>query len=289
MVGLNDVIDGQYRIIRQIGEGGHGTVFEAEDLDIGAPVAIKVLRPEVAEEPEFAMRMRREARAMGALSGTSAVQIFALNRSSTGEMYMVMELLRGKDFERYLISHQRDVGLLPRSKLFELISPIVDTLEMAHERGIVHRDVKPANIFVMDSTARGAVRLLDFGLVKVLSTLTKLTQEGLVVGSPAYIAPEGWQGKPDKVAPAVDVYALGAVIYRALAGKVPFPADNLIEVVRMSTRGKRPSLHALRPDLPPAVDAWVAKALAINPEQRFPTVKALWLDLVGILGPGGGG
>ncbi|MDI1447340.1 serine/threonine-protein kinase [Polyangium sp. 6x1] len=288
MFQVNEVIDGQYRILRRIGEGGHGTVYEAEDLDIGAPVAVKCLRPEVADAPEFATRMRREARAMGALSGTSAVQIFALNRTKSGQqMYIVMELLRGKDFERFLADHEYEVGRLSRSKLFELISPIVDTLDVAHQRGIVHRDIKPANIFVMESTARGPVRLLDFGLVKVLSVSTPLTQEGLVVGSPSYIAPEGWQGRPDRVTPAADVYALGAVIFRALGGQVPFPADTLIDVVKMSTRGKRPSLHAHRRDLPAAIDAWVERALAIEPEHRFPTVKALWLSLVGILGPGG--
>lgn len=289
MFRVNEVIDGQYRILRRIGEGGHGTVYEAEDLDIGAPVAVKFLRPEIADEPEFATRMRREARAMGALSGTSAVQIFALNRTKSGQMYIVMELLRGKDFERFLVDHEREVGRLSRSKLFELISPIVDTLDVAHQRGIVHRDIKPANIFVLESTARGPVRLLDFGLVKVLSVLTPLTQEGLVVGSPSYIAPEGWQGRPDRVTPAADVYAIGAVIFRALAGQVPFPADTLIDVVKMSTRGKRPSLRALRPDLPAGIDTWVERALAIETEHRFPSVKDLWLSLVGRLGPGGSG
>jgi serine/threonine-protein kinase len=287
MFQLGDVIDGQYRLVRPIGEGGHGTVYEAEDLDIGAPVALKFLRSEVADTPEFATRMRREARAMGALSGTAAVQIYAYNRAKNGPMYIVMELLRGKDFEKYLREYERETGLMPRSKVFELVSPIVDTLDIAHQRGIVHRDVKPANIFVLESTARGPVRLLDFGLVKDLASSTPLTQEGLVVGSPSYIAPESWQGKPDRVSASADVYALGAVIYRALAGEVPFPAESLIDVVRMSTRGIRPSLHRLRPDLPQAVDAWVARALAIDPKQRHQSVRELWISLVGLLGRGG--
>lgn len=224
---------------------------------------------------------------MGALSGTAAVQIYAYNRAKNGPMYIVMELLRGKDFEKYLRDHVREIGRFPRSKLFELMSPIVDTLDIAHGRGIVHRDVKPANIFILESTARGPVRLLDFGLVKDLASSTPLTQDGLVVGSPSYIAPECWQGKPDRVSAAADVYALGAVIYRALAGEVPFPADSLIDVVRMSTRGVRPSLHRARPDLPQAVDGWIGRALAIDPKQRFGSVRELWLSLVGLLGPGG--
>src|SRR5262249_50970155 len=148
--------------------------------DIGAPVALKFLRDEIASAPEFATRMRREARAMGALSGTAAVQIYAYNRAKGGPMYIVMELLRGTDFEKFLRDYEQEVGPLPRTKLFELISPIVDTLDIAHARGIVHRDVKPANIFVLQSTARGPVRLLDFGLVKDLSSSTPLTQDGLV-------------------------------------------------------------------------------------------------------------
>ena len=287
MFHIGDVIDGQYRLVRRIGEGGHGAVYEAEDLDIGAPVAIKFLRAEIADAPEFATRMRREARAMGALSGTAAVQIYAYNRSKSGTMYIVMELLRGKDLEKFLREYERDTGRLPRTKVFELLSPIVDTLDIAHGRGIVHRDVKPANIFVLESTARGTVRLLDFGLVKDLSSSTPLTQDGLVVGSPSYIAPESWQGRPDKVSHLADVYALGAVIFRALTGDVPFPAQTLIDVVRMSTRGPRPSLHAIRPDLPPAVDAWVERALAIDPKNRFQSVRDLWLGIIGILGRGG--
>jgi len=287
MFDVGDVIDGQYRLVRRIGEGGHGTVYEAEDLDIGAPVAIKFLRTEVADTPEFATRMRREARAMGALSGTAAVQIYAYNRAKNGPMYIVMEMLRGKDLEKFLRDHERETGKLPRSKCFELLSPIVDTLEEAHKRAIVHRDIKPANIFVLETTARGVVRLLDFGLAKDLHSATPLTQDGLVVGSPSYIAPESWQGRPEKTSPLVDVYAMGAVVFRALAGEVPFPATNLIDVVRMSTRGPRPSLHKARPDLPKAVDEWVGRALAIEPKQRFRSVRELWLSLIGTLGPGG--
>jgi eukaryotic-like serine/threonine-protein kinase len=287
MFQLGEMIDGQYRLVRRIGEGGHGTVFEAEDLDIGAPVALKFLRAEIADAPEFATRMRREARAMGALAGTAATQIYAYNRAKNGSMYIVMELLRGKDFEKYLREYERDTGRLPRTKLFELISPIVDTLDIAHQRCIVHRDVKPANIFVLETTARGTVRLLDFGLVKDLTSSTPLTQDGLVVGSPSYIAPEGWQGRPDKVSHLADVYAIGAVIFRALSGDVPFPAQTLIDVVRMSTRGPRPSLHAIRPDLPEAIDGWVERALAIDPKARFQSARELWLSVVGILGRGG--
>ena len=289
MIELGDVVDGQYRIVRLIGEGGQGAVYEAEDLDIGAPVAIKILKPEVANSAEFTTRMRREARSMGVLSGTAAVQIFALNRSKDGLMYIVMELLRGQDLERYLGKHENEFGPLPILKLIELLAPIVDTLEAAHARGIVHRDLKPANIFVLDSTARGRVRLLDFGMVKDLSASTPLTQDGFVVGSPSYIAPESWQGPSITISAAADMYAMGAIIYRILAGHVPFRGDSLVDVVRLVIRAARPTLTDKRPDLPKTIDRWVARVLAIEPHHRFSNIREMWSTLLDILRSGSGG
>ena len=290
MIQTGDVLDGQYRIVRLIGEGGQGSVYEAEDLDIGAPVAIKILKPEVANSAEFTTRMRREARSMGVLSGTAAVQIFALNRSAKdGLMYIVMELLRGQDLERYLWKHETEFGPLPVSKMIELLAPIIDTLEAAHSRGIVHRDLKPANIFVLDSTARGRVRLLDFGMVKDLSASTPLTQDGFVVGSPSFIAPESWQGPSLTITAAADMYAMGAIIYRILAGHVPFRGDALVDVVRLVIRAARPTLTDKRPDLPKPIDRWVARVLAIEPHHRFTNIREMWTTLLDILRSAGSG
>ncbi len=289
MIQPGEVIDGQYRVVRMIGEGGQGAVYESEDLDIGAPVAIKILKPEVADSPEFTTRMRREARAMGMLAGTAAVQIFAFNRAKNGLMYIVMELLRGQDFERYLWQHEKNFGPLPISTIIELLTSIIDTLEAAHARGIVHRDLKPANIFVLDSTARGRVRLLDFGMVKDLSASTQLTQEGVVIGSPSYIAPESWTGPSINVSSAADVYAMGAVLYRIFAGHVPFRGDSLVDVVRLVIRGPRPSLHEKRPDLPKAIDRWVTRVLAIEPQHRYASVHEMWNALLEVFRTGDGG
>lgn len=285
MFQVDDVIDDQYRIVRLIGQGGQGTVFEAEDLDIGAPVAIKVLKNEVAAKPEWVMRLRREARAMGVLSGTAAVQVFALNRTNAGELYIVMELLRGQDFDQSIKRFEGRYGFVPIPTLIDILSPVVDTLEVAHERGIIHRDLKPANIFVLDSVARGRVRLLDFGMVKDLAAATPLTKEGFVVGSPSYIAPEGWRGNPALITHSADIYALGALVFRVLAGHVPFQGDTLLEIVRLATRGPRPSLLAERPNLPKAIDPWVARALAIAPQDRFQSVRQMWDELISILNP----
>lgn len=285
MFQVDDVIDEQYRIVRLIGQGGQGTVFEAEDLDIGAPVAIKVLKNDVASKPEWVMRLRREARAMGVLSGTAAVQVFALNRTKDGQLYIVMELLRGHDFDQSIKRFENRYGFVPIPTILDILTPVVDTLEVAHGRGIIHRDLKPANIFVLDSVARGRVRLLDFGMVKDLAAATPLTKEGFVVGSPSYIAPEGWRGNSALITHAADIYSLGALVFRVLAGHVPFQGDTLLEIVRLVTRGPRPSLVAERPNLPIAIDPWMARALAITPEDRFQSIRQMWDELIPILNP----
>ncbi len=281
---VDHVIDGRYKVLGTLGQGGHGVVYRCEDLQLGAPVAIKCLHAEVASEPGFKTRMLREARAMGTLSGTSAVQIFAFNKADDGTMYIVMELLRGRDLERYLRELEAHGAKLAPSKLVELIGPVADTLEQAHAQGIIHRDLKPANIFVLDTFARGGVRLLDFGLAKDMKA-EPLTQEGMIAGSPSYIAPEVWRGKPQEIDHRIDVYSLGAVIFRALAGQPPFDAKQTIDKLLIQvTRGQRPSLRALRPDLPVALDAWAHKALAIQRDDRFPSIASLWTTFRAVVG-----
>jgi serine/threonine-protein kinase len=280
---VGDVIDGRYTVLGIVGRGGQGFVLHARDELLEAPVAIKCLHPSVAAEPGFKTRLLREAKAMGALSGTCAVQVLGFNKDTEAGMYIVMEFLEGRDFGAYLRDVERYGGPLSTDKLIELLGPVARTLDAAHARSIIHRDVKPANIFVLDSTARGAVRLLDFGLAKDLRA-DPLTQEGMVAGSTAYMAPEVWYGRPDLITSRIDVYSLATVIYRTLAGQTPFDATDAIDrFIVAVTRGPRPSLHAVRPDLPPAIDQWLEKALAIAPADRFESVHAMWSTLEAIL------
>jgi serine/threonine-protein kinase len=273
---VGDVIDERYAVTGIVGQGAHGVVFSAVDEMLGSKVAIKLLSADLGSDPAFKVRMHREARAMGALSGTSASQIFAFNKSPRGEFYIVMELLVGRDLEAYLREREGHGAKIDLRRLVDLLGPIAETLGAAHDLGIIHRDVKPGNIFVLDSMTRGGVRLLDFGLAKDLNA-TSLTAEGMIAGSPGYIAPEIWRGKAKDADRRIDVYSFAAVVYRALAGVPPFdprqPLDRfLIEV----TRGPRPSLRALRPDLPATIDDWVQKALAADAADRFSSVSKLW-------------
>jgi serine/threonine-protein kinase len=274
-----DLIGDRYEVQGMLGEGGHGVVYRGSDTLLGSQVAIKCLHPDVASEPGFKTRFLREARTMGALSGTSAVQVLDIGKMEGGGMYIVMELVDGLDFERYLLEIEGRGERLPLDTLRELMAPIVGTLEIAHGQGIIHRDLKPGNIMVLRSVGRGPVRLLDFGLAKDLKA-DPLTLEGMVAGSPSYISPEAWRGKPDLIDHRIDVYALGAIVFRALAGAPPFDARRpLYELILAVTRGPRPSLRALRPDLPAGIDAWVERALAADPGARFQSVRALWDEL----------
>jgi serine/threonine-protein kinase len=195
---------------------------------------------------------------------------------------LVTELLRGQDFDDYL-SDIEDQGLrIDAGTLAEFVDPIVDTLAVAHERGIVHRDLKPGNVFILGRGGPGGVRLLDFGLSSLESS-TPITRDGVVIGSPSYIAPEVWKGRPRELDHRVDVYSLGAVLFRALAGRVPFPAPSLREKLHAATTAERPSLHAVRPDLPPAVDGWVRTALAVDRRDRFSSVRDMWQSLLVLL------
>jgi eukaryotic-like serine/threonine-protein kinase len=271
-----DVIDGRYTVEGMLGQGAHGTVYRAVDQVLGSQVAIKCLHPDIASEPGYKTRLMREARAMGALSGTSAVQVVALSKSVDGGMYLVMELLSGRDLEAYLGEIESHGGRVSVTKLVELLGPIAETLQAAHEIGLIHRDLKPGNIMVLDSLSRGPVRLLDFGLAKDLNA-DPLTMEGTVAGSPAYMAPEVWRGKPDLLDHRIDVYSFGGIVFRALAGAAPFdPKQPIDQLIFATMRAPRPSIVALRPDLPAGFDEWVKKALAINRDDRFPTMRALW-------------
>jgi serine/threonine-protein kinase len=274
------VIDDRYELVRVIGRGGHGVVYAAIDRESGIEVALKFLHDSVAVDPQYNIRMLREAQVMAALAGTSAIRVYGLRTTMDGALYLVMELLSGADLDDYLAEIESVGQRLSIHMLFELLDPIVDTLEAAHARGIVHRDLKPANIFVLDS---GGVRLLDFGLAKVLAA-SPLTNDGMIAGSPSYIAPEVWRGNPRVLDHRIDVYSLGAIAFRALSGNVPFQAGSLIEKFQLATTGERPSLYAERPDLPHEIDSWVAQALAIDPDMRFHQVRGMWNALRAVLG-----
>jgi eukaryotic-like serine/threonine-protein kinase len=282
-VRLGDVLDGRYEILAKIGAGSHGVVYRAKALDLDLEVAIKLLHPNFAKSAAFAKRMQRDARAMGHLAGTSAVQILEFHKASTSRAYLVMELLDGKDLAHHLQEVEQDGSRMPVAHMLEVLEPIATTLEAAHERKIIHRDVRPENIFLLRRAARGRVRLLDFGVVKDLKA-SLMTMPGTVPGSPAYIAPEAWRARPGGIDHRIDVYALGVVVFRVLTGRLPFdPNRPTPELIAEVSAAERPAITAHRPDLPALVDSWARKALAASPEHRFSSMTALWRSLASSL------
>lgn len=284
VVGPGDVL-GAYQVLDEIGKGGHGVVFRAKHVETGALAAIKVLHEHVASD-ELNLRMKREAYAMQQLAGTAAAKVFECAATPNGQLYLVMELLEGKDLGQILDDYLAKGAWLPIATMVEILVPIVRTLHVAHERGIIHRDLKPENITVLHPTSTGApaagsagVRLVDFGLVKDLN-LAAMTNAGTVAGSPTYIAPEAWSGRPDIIDHRVDVYAFGVMVFRILAGVAPFePGNDVFDFILMVRSAPRPSLYALRRDLHPSIDGWVQRALAVEPHQRFQSVVELWSAL----------
>lgn len=275
------IVGSRYRLLKIIGHGGQGVVYEALDLKDGDQVAVKVLADRHWRDPDARERMFREARAMTELAGTHAVRVFD-QVWNNNLLCLVMELLEGEELDDYLkraeaAGYRMDPGLL-----VQLIDPVVDTLDKAHDLGIVHRDLKPGNIYLLSPRLGGGVRVLDFGFAKFMR-MRGFTASGVIAGSPHYIAPEAWMGRKD-LDQRIDVYALGAIVFRCLGGRTPFPDDGLANLLRAVTRNARPSLRALRPDLPEEVDEWVAQALAIEPDERFIGVRGMWAAFKGCAG-----
>jgi serine/threonine-protein kinase len=269
----------RYEILAVIGEGGQGSVYKARDRRDGDEVAIKVLNGKAAD-PAAAERMHREAGALVTLWGTCAVKVVDQGWTDDGCFAIVMELLIGEDLEAACKRYEQVGKHLPLSTVVSVFEPLVSTLERAHNSGIVHRDLKPSNVFVLDDSVGGGVRLLDFGFAKFLR-MSKLTEAGMIAGSPSYVAPETWDGM--EADPRADVYALAAMMYRTLAGRPPF-TGTIGELLQSVSTAPRPSLRALRPELPEAIDDWTLYGLAIKREGRFQTVRALWNAFLGALG-----
>jgi eukaryotic-like serine/threonine-protein kinase len=283
-----ETLDDRYQIHEELGRGGHGIVYRATDLTNNTQVAVKLLRAQIEDDPQYAERLRREAQSLAALWGSSVVRVHDFGTDPEGTVYMVMEFLEGENLEVHLRDIETFGDKLNVFTVLQTLDPIARALHAAHSMGIIHRDVKPANIFLVSPDQGGGVRLMDFGLAKI-SGAVALTAAGMIAGSPTYLAPEMWSAQAfDHRA---DVYSFGAVVYRALAGCAPFSAPTNEELFIAVTTAPRPKLSTYRPELPPEIDMWVERALAIDRDQRYAYLPTLWNDLIRILrnarGPSG--
>ncbi len=273
---IGQTIDGKYRIDARIGEGGMGTVYRATRLMIGDAVAVKVMHQEQSAAAQASERFRREAQAAARLKHPNAVTIHDFGVSTSGMLYLVMELVEGESL-RNIISRQ---GPLAPSAAAEILNQIAAALDEAHRQNIVHRDLKPDNIIVLASPQGLRVKALDFGIAKLrdLRTSDNLTQTGALLGTPQYMSPEQCLG--EELDRRSDIYSLGIVLFEMLTGAIPFNAPSFSAVIVQQVQQQPPSPRAVNISISPAVEAVVLHALQKQREARPQTAGMLAKEMM---------
>ncbi|AKF80367.1 serine/threonine-protein kinase [Myxococcus fulvus 124B02] len=260
------VLEGRYRLLSPLGEGGMGVVYLAEHMGLGKRVAVKVLRGELSRDDTFRQRFEQEAVAASQIGHEHIVDVTDLGRTPGGELYYVMELLKGQSLGAVL----KQEGHLPLARAVHILSQVCRALEAAHSRGIIHRDVTPQNVMVLSRGGKpDFVKVVDFGLSKLSGRPgKKLTETGAILGTADYVAPE--QVKGGDVGAYTDVYSVGVLTYELVTGAPPFQADNTFATMLLHLEApmEPPSLRAPDLGLPPRLDALLLRALAKEPRER---------------------
>jgi serine/threonine-protein kinase len=291
------VVGGKYRVMRLIGTGGMGTVWEGVHMELATRVAIKFIRPQFAEQAEARARFEIEARAAAKLKTKHAVQIYDYGVTPEGLPYIVMEFLEGMSLSDAIIAREA----LPPAEVAIIIGQAARALTKAHEAGIVHRDLKPDNIFLahtdesIDGGLPYVVKLVDFGIAKIFEEsavpgtppqpMGGPTREGTVIGTPNFMAPEQLAvgGAPG---PLTDLWSLGACTFAAMTGRLPFEGEVLGDIVLKVCAAPIPAPSRVNPNVPPGFDAWFARACSRDPAKRFQSAAELAQALAGVCGVG---
>jgi len=265
---IGTTVDRRYLLKREIARGGAGAVFEAEHIYTKRSVALKLLLPEQRAAPEPRARLLREALALSAARHPGVVAALDAGETDDGTPYLVLELLEGRSLEGILAVRRR----IGAAEVAWVGAAVCEALAAAHRRGIIHRDIKPSNVFVArDEQGREVVKVFDFGVARVPAEKNKLTQDGALLGTPEYMAPEQLLAR--EVDGRTDLYAVGVTLYECLAGVVPFEG-NFGEVLLKASTEAVPPLHKRVPELTPEFAAVVERALAREPDARFPDALA---------------
>jgi len=269
-VELGTIVAGRYRIVEPIARGGMGSIYRAEHLGLRKPVAVKLLHPLGDPDGQTAARFQREAFVSGQLAHPNIVSVIDFGVRDDGTFFLVMELLRG-DTLRALIDRE---GALPWPRALHIARQVLRGLSHAHAQGVVHRDVKPANLFLTPTDDDpDIVKILDFGIAKLVASAAEdgppLTQVGIAVGTPTYLSPE--QARGEDLGPTSDLYSLSVVLYEMLTGEPPFVADTPLEVLRAHIGAPVPPMAELAPSVqvPPVLEALVRDGLAKRARDRI--------------------
>lgn len=270
-IGAGSVLDGAYQLVRLLSEGGMGTVYEAIQVRLDRRVAVKILAGALSDNPEALARFRREVKINSKLIHPHVVQLLDFGATASGQPYLVTEFVEGEDLEVRL----GRVGRLPLSETLAIARQVVSGLAAIHARAVVHRDLKPGNVLLLSlEGAPDFVKLLDFGISKLTTSLTRLTRPSSILGTPGYMSPEQAAGYTDDVDHRSDQWALAAMVWHMLSGSPPFVGGDLNTLLDRVINDDPPSLSATGTFLPREVEHVLRRGLAKRRKQRFPTVTA---------------
>ncbi|NLC96937.1 MAG: Stk1 family PASTA domain-containing Ser/Thr kinase [Erysipelotrichaceae bacterium] len=270
----DNMIQGRYKVVKHIGQGGMADVFVAIDTILNREVAIKVLRGELSNDPVSVLRFKREANASTLLSHPNIVDIYDVGEYK-GHHYIVMEYVKGKNLKQLITQR----GALIKEEAVDIMKQLCGATIEAHNRGIIHRDIKPQNVLVMND---GTIKMVDFGIALAQGAL-QLTQSDSIMGSVHYLAPE--LAKGEQATMQSDIYSLGIVFYELLTGDVPFKADQAVQVALMQMRNEIPSVREINPSIPQSIENIIIRATAKNKGFRYQNVEEMLDDLKTCLRP----
>ncbi|HEX3345522.1 MAG TPA: protein kinase, partial [Polyangiaceae bacterium] len=277
MIGIGSLVNGKYEILRLLGDGGMGSVYEGKHTVLGSRVAIKVLHPELARRTGLVERFLQEARVAAQIRSPHVVHVTDVDRTPEGDAYIVMDLLEGEPLSAVMERQRR----LPVPTACDYTLQILEALEAAHALGVIHRDLKPENVFVTFSGGKPLLKLIDFGIAKARRTdpqEKKLTVAGVVMGTAEYMAPEQARSA-DKVDARADLYAVGVMFYEMIAGARPVNGDDARIIALKVERGEIVPLVQAAPDAPRELAGLVHRAMAARPELRFASATEMRLVL----------
>ncbi|HEV7626111.1 MAG TPA: protein kinase [Streptomyces sp.] len=284
--------NGRFQLQSLLGAGGMASVYLAYDSVLDRQVAVKTLHTELGREASFRERFRREAQSVAKLTHTNIVSVFDSGEDTLAEgasaadgalvPYIVMEYVEGKPLRNVLDEDIAQHGAMPAEKALKITGDVLAALDVSHEMGLVHRDIKPGNVMM---TKRSVVKVMDFGIARAMqSGVTSMTQTGMVVGTPQYLSPEQALGRG--VDARSDLYSVGIMLFELLTGRLPFDADSPLAIAYAHVQEEAPTPSSINQSLPPAVDALVARTLKKNPNERFPSAQAMLDECIRIGGSG---
>jgi serine/threonine protein kinase len=281
---IGTTLSGRYLVTRKIGQGGMGAVYEATHTDINKRVAVKVLLEKYAQREAIVRRLKQEAQLASSVDNEHIISVTDFGTTGDGRTFVVMEYLDGESLAECLSRETQ----LNEQRILRIVSQTASALAAAHAKGIVHRDIKPENLFILRRKDADFVKVVDFGISKSLRAsgeeeeTTRLTQTGMVLGTPLYMSPEQARGD-DELDQRVDIYALGVIMYEASTGRVPFVGNNYLSVISQVLNEEPKPLRELRPELSEEFEAVVLKAMAKDVKERYASANEMLADVNALL------